>query len=218
MGTQTGILAEVPKHVRHLFFSLTRDAEAGDLLAELKSIADGEQVVAGIGQPLIDFTGGSIPGSIAAPVYSGSGVGIAALPYALWLWLRGDDPGELTRLTLAIEQRVAQHCSLEDMINGSCTTQAVTSQATWMVPKILKEKRRKAPLLLPPGIVKLLEAVLLRYRNGSTISTDSGVGPGKNRILRLAAVFLTTRKLTTLRHLHMSNALHRRPLIPRHLF
>ncbi len=118
MGTQTGILAEVPKHVRHLFFSLTRDAEVGILLAELNSFVDGDQVVAGIGQPFIDFTGSSVPGSITAPVYSGSGVGIAALPYALWLWLRGDDPGELTRLALAIEQRLAQHCNLEDMING----------------------------------------------------------------------------------------------------
>jgi hypothetical protein len=49
---QQGILAPVPRLGRYLSFSLKPGVRPREALLELKKIADGDQLVVGIGQPV----------------------------------------------------------------------------------------------------------------------------------------------------------------------
>ena len=76
MSAQSGILAEVPRHARYLSCTLSLDVRADDLLQGLKEVTDGENVVLGLGQPLVQLLGSNVSGLDSAPVYSGAGIGI----------------------------------------------------------------------------------------------------------------------------------------------
>lgn len=95
MTYQPGILEEIPLAARYQFFRLKPGADPLPCLQALADIADGSDIVVGLGQPLLSYLGVSIPGMLTMPVFEGKGVATPSTPDALWYWLRGTDRGTL---------------------------------------------------------------------------------------------------------------------------
>ncbi len=108
MKCQQGILIEpVPAVARHVFYTLN---DAGDLpraLAALAEQADGEATVAGIGITVLQALNKQLEPLRVFPALSNQGIDVPSTQQALWLWLRGDDRGELLYRTLQLEQTLA---------------------------------------------------------------------------------------------------------------
>jgi len=92
---QPGILAEVPLHARHLFFTLDLVDALPDALTQLAHLADGETIVVGLGESLLHAQECQLDGLRAFPALSDASVDIPSTQHALWCWLRGEDRGEL---------------------------------------------------------------------------------------------------------------------------
>jgi porphyrinogen peroxidase len=110
---QPGILEAVPPVARHVFFVLAdaHKADAGvirEALSRLSPLANGSDVVAGIGPSLASLLGADIPGLHEFPSdFSGHGVKVPSTPGTLWCWIRGDDLGHLLHLTRKVQKAVA---------------------------------------------------------------------------------------------------------------
>lgn len=112
---QTGILLPLPPLARYLSFSLEPAASPGDCLRALCALADGEGTVVGFGRALVSALGAEIRGLRAFPTLAGAGLEPPATPAALWLWLRGDDRGELLHRGRRFEQALLPAFRLEDI-------------------------------------------------------------------------------------------------------
>ncbi len=120
MNCQIGILGPVPKHARYMLFSYeanTRDVEAA--LEPLQEIVDGEQTIVGLGPSLFNAAAITIPGLRPFPALAGPGFDIPSTQYALWFWLRGEDPGELYHRARYIEQALAVDFELKEILDTS---------------------------------------------------------------------------------------------------
>jgi len=115
---QTGILADVPGHSRYLFFSLQNSDELSTALQQLRDAVDGEETVVGIGESTLRAIDKDIPGMRSFPGLTGPGIDIPSTPYALLLWLRGDDRGELLHRTRTLSQTIETAFQLDDVIEG----------------------------------------------------------------------------------------------------
>lgn len=115
---QTGILADVPTHARYLFFSLQDDEAMQTTLKQLLAIVDGHNTVIGIGESTLRIIGKDIPGLKPFPAMTGPGIDIPSTPYALMLWLRGDDRGELLHRSRSLRQAIEDAFQLDDVIEG----------------------------------------------------------------------------------------------------
>jgi putative iron-dependent peroxidase len=115
---QSGILEEIPSHARYLTFSLKAGQRADASLLALNEMIDGNQTILGLGLSLIHALGGEIKGLKEFPVYSGPGFDVPATPRSLWLWLRGNDSGEIYLRSLQLQQVLAPAFQLDSAING----------------------------------------------------------------------------------------------------
>jgi putative iron-dependent peroxidase len=104
---QSGILAPVPAAGRHLFFELLASREIAPSLRALAALADGEEIVVGIGQVLAEALGKPVPGLRAFPALRSAEVAIPSTPATLWCWLRGKDRGELWHRSREVERALA---------------------------------------------------------------------------------------------------------------
>ena len=115
---QAGILAGVPCAARYLTFSVANPKNVWGALSALASIADGNEVVVGIGASLADHLGARIDGLRPFPRLRGAKVKVPATPAALWCWLRGDDPGTILHRSRAIESAVADAFKTDAVVDG----------------------------------------------------------------------------------------------------
>jgi putative iron-dependent peroxidase len=97
MTPQTAILEPVPDHARHLFFELKLAADPGGVLRALAAACDGDAAVLGIGAAVAATLGREVAGLRGFPELPWAKPAIPATQHALWLWLRGSDPGDLLR-------------------------------------------------------------------------------------------------------------------------
>lgn len=111
---QPGILLPVPDQARYLSFSLDNTAEITKSLKSLREVADGESTVVGVGQTLVLALGASIPGLKSFPLITAPGLSITSAPEALWVWLRGDDRGEILHRSRRITQVLSPAFRLEE--------------------------------------------------------------------------------------------------------
>ena len=119
MSSQSGILAPLPKHARYLMFTFESDvADAAEALEPLLDIVDGNSAVVGIGSSLVTALGKEIPGLRAFPNMTGAGFDIPSTQYALWLWLRGDDRGDLHHMAREIEQALEMDFQLREVLDA----------------------------------------------------------------------------------------------------
>jgi len=70
----------------------------------LIQLADGRNIVTGLGLSLLNALGVKIPGMHNMPVLSGPGFDIPSTPAALWCWIRGEDRGELYHLSRRLDE------------------------------------------------------------------------------------------------------------------
>jgi putative iron-dependent peroxidase len=87
-------------------------------LASVQALNIGEQVVVGIGEPLIALWGGAMDDLRTFPALAGPGVQIPSTQHALWCWLRGDDRGELVNRGNAIADALQNEFRLEQVVDG----------------------------------------------------------------------------------------------------
>lgn len=97
MTPQAAILEPIPIHARHLFFDLKPKSDPREVLSTLAAACDGRAAVLGIGVGVAAALGREIPNLRGFPQLPRARPAIPVTQRALWLWLRGDDPGELLR-------------------------------------------------------------------------------------------------------------------------
>lgn len=118
MPFQQGLLATpVPAHARHLFFTLQSPEALPAALDALLPQVDGKQLLLGVGAPLAKALGREIPGLRPFPLLDAA-VENPSTQHALWLWLRGDERGDLLLRAQALEQALAPALGLADSVDG----------------------------------------------------------------------------------------------------
>ena len=111
---QTGILQPLPNHARYLSFSISDAARIPDALRNLAGLVDGEQAVVGFGQPIAIALKADIVGLKPFPLLTAPGLTIASAPEAVWVWLRGDDRGDILHRSRRITRALAPAFTLDD--------------------------------------------------------------------------------------------------------
>ena len=97
--SQAGILDPVCGQARYLSFALLSDADPRESLCALAENAVDNDCVVGIGASLVANLGCKIEGLKNFPVFEQSSLNIPSTPASLWIWLRGEDRGELIHRT-----------------------------------------------------------------------------------------------------------------------
>ena len=94
---QPGILAGVPQHGRYLTFGLSTDSGSAirAALGVLQPHVNGLDTVIGLGMSTLEALGRADTALVDFPALVAGDVVVPSTPAALFLWLRGSDPGEL---------------------------------------------------------------------------------------------------------------------------
>ncbi|MGA1196034.1 MAG: peroxidase, partial [Candidatus Latescibacterota bacterium] len=79
--SQSGILAEVPRLARYLFFSWVPQADPKEALKKLADLVDGDSVVVGIGQSVVMALGKKVDGLRIFTPQVGGGVDVPSTPF-----------------------------------------------------------------------------------------------------------------------------------------
>lgn len=106
-GCQSAILEPIPPLARYLSFVATPGADLRGALQELPALVDGAHCVAGFGHSLVARLGSGIAGLRSFPALQGTRLTIPSTPADLWIWLRGDDAGELFHRARHVEAALA---------------------------------------------------------------------------------------------------------------
>ena len=107
---QPGSLEAVPAVARYGTFAIHQDGTDAqaikNALTRLSPLANGSDVVLGIGPSLVQALGAQVPALHEFPDFSGH-VKVPATPGTLWCWIRGDDLGDLLHLTRKVQKALA---------------------------------------------------------------------------------------------------------------
>ena len=115
---QPGVLLDVPKGCRYLTFGLIPGGDAAGALALLRDQGMGEEMVVGLGQSVVSALGQRVPGLRPFPVMVGPGIDIPSTPAALWIWLRGEDRGEMVHRTHRLKTLLSPGFHLDEVVEG----------------------------------------------------------------------------------------------------
>lgn len=116
--TQPGILTDDPPLARYLSFTIDNVDALVNCLQDLRNMADGDNLVVGLGHSLVKALGQSIEGLQTFPAFSAKGIDIPSTPAALWCWLRGNDRGELYHQSRLLEAILSPALSLIDCVDA----------------------------------------------------------------------------------------------------
>lgn len=116
--SQPGIMQDVPAFARYQQYSLLPASDPTEAIQTLSELVDGESVVIGVGLSLATTLNRVIDGLWHFPVLSGPSVDVPSTPAALWVWLRGDDRGELLHHSRQIEIALQSAFLLEDVVDS----------------------------------------------------------------------------------------------------
>ena len=117
-NVQTGILAGVPPSARYLSFSLSAGARPTKALSAFTAIADGDEIVVGIGAPLVAVLKRNIPGLKIFPSRFDSGLVMPSTSSALWCWLRGKDRGALLHRSRILAKILSPAFEVDSVIDS----------------------------------------------------------------------------------------------------
>ena len=117
-NAQPGILDPLPNHARYLTFSLGDAQHLTAALGALRDLADGQNTVVGCGHHLASALGVEIAGLRSLPPLTAPGLSIEIAPEVLWIWLRGDDRGELLHRSRKISCALAPGLVLHDIVDA----------------------------------------------------------------------------------------------------
>lgn len=97
---QPGILAPVPRCARLLELDLAHGADPRAVRAALAAWPLDDDLLVGLGQPLVTALGAQVPGLRLHPLHVGpGGVEVPSTPAAIWLRVAGPDRGEVLHRT-----------------------------------------------------------------------------------------------------------------------
>lgn len=116
MTAQAAIFDPIPDHARHLFFDLNPAVDSRAALQALAAACDGQSVVLGVGTSVAQALGAPVAGLRDFPLLPDARPPIPATQHALWLWLRGDEPGDLLLRGHALQALIAPAFSLVQAI------------------------------------------------------------------------------------------------------
>jgi putative iron-dependent peroxidase len=119
---QPGILDAVPPVARYVNFVIP-DAgataqEIKDALTRLSPLANGSDVVLGVGPSLVKALGAEIPELHEFPDFSRDGVKVPSTPGTLWCWIRGEDLGDLLHLTRKVQKALAPVFAVRHVVDA----------------------------------------------------------------------------------------------------
>jgi putative iron-dependent peroxidase len=115
---QPGILADVPVASRYLFFSPRFGGDVRASMLELAARSIDESLVIGIGAPTLAALGVQVEGLRVHPSLVGAGISVPSTQAGLWLWLRGQDRGELLHRSRDLADALVDGFELDDIIEG----------------------------------------------------------------------------------------------------
>ena len=115
---QASILSDVPAMGRYLFFSLPVDSDPSAALRELASKLDTDKNVLGIGLSTVKSLEANITGLKSFPSSAEAGIEIPSTPMGLWLWLKGDDRGELIYRSREMRSILSSAFVLEGVVDS----------------------------------------------------------------------------------------------------
>ncbi len=115
---QNGILSEETRLARYMSFNLVDIEMAKDCLQELVEAVDGESTVVGFGLSLTKVFKANIAALHNIPAYTTTGLDLPATPSAMWLWLRGNDRGELFHRSRSLEELLLPAFELTDVVDS----------------------------------------------------------------------------------------------------
>jgi putative iron-dependent peroxidase len=115
---QPGILQPIPPLARYVTYTLVPGADPRKALAALCNRADGDRTVVGLGLSLLSAMERSIDQLRTFPEFSGYGIDIPSTPAALWLWLRGNDRGEIVNRHRALDDLLAATFKPDQVIDA----------------------------------------------------------------------------------------------------
>lgn len=115
---QSGILLPLPAHARYLSFDLADPANVPACLRTLRDLADGESTVIGFGSALATALDVNIQGLKRFPLITAPGLSIERAPEAVWVWLRGDDRGELLHRSRRIAHALSPAFELKEICDA----------------------------------------------------------------------------------------------------
>ena len=118
MNAQPSILPGVPRVARYMSFSHRPGSGSAASMELVQSLDIDDRIVVGIGAPLVAHWGSVVPELRTFPALSGPGVQVPSEQHALWLWLRGDDQGELVNRSNSIADSLADGFRLEQVVDA----------------------------------------------------------------------------------------------------
>jgi putative iron-dependent peroxidase len=84
----------------------------------IQSLDIDDRMAVGIGEPLVAHWDGVVPELRTFPALSGPGVQVPSEQHALWLWLRGDDQGELVNRSNSIADSLTEGFHLQQVVDA----------------------------------------------------------------------------------------------------
>lgn len=115
---QSGILSGETLLARYMTFNIVDIEATKDCLSLLSETVDGESVVVGFGLSLVMAYGADIKGLHSMAVNTVPGLDIPSTPCAMWLWLRGNDRGELFHRSRKLEKLLVSAFELTDVVDS----------------------------------------------------------------------------------------------------
>jgi len=119
---QPGILDGVPAVARFVTFAIPdkgTDAKAiREALTRLAPLVNGSDAVLGIGPSLVAALDAKVPGLHEFPDLSREGVRVPSTPGTLWVWVRGDDLGDLLMLTRKVQKALAPAFAVRHVVDA----------------------------------------------------------------------------------------------------
>jgi porphyrinogen peroxidase len=115
---QPGILEPIPSHGRYLICQLRVGLDPRAVLRRLASQADGQSAVVGLGASLVRELGAQIPGLRPFSGIEGARIKLPATPADLWIWLRGNDRGDLLIRSRHLETLLAPAFDIHDITDA----------------------------------------------------------------------------------------------------
>lgn len=101
-----------------MFFDVLPDSDPGPILKAFATLVDGRETVLGLSHSCIDRLGASVAGLRELPAYSNAQVQVPSTPGGLWLWLRGDDRGELFHRGRRLARVLEPAFALRKIVDG----------------------------------------------------------------------------------------------------
>ncbi len=112
---QPGVLAPIPALGRYMEFGLQPDADPREALMFLQDQEVGESMVVGFGPALL---AGKLAGLRPFPALAGPGCDVPSTQADLWIWLRGDDHGDLLHAGRRLQDGLASAFRLDQLTDA----------------------------------------------------------------------------------------------------